>query len=313
MENFAFVFPGQGSQSVGMLTDLAATYPIVAQTFEEASTILGYDLWQLCQQGPENDLNQTDKTQPAMLAAGVATWRVWCAQGGPKPILMAGHSFGEYTALVCADAITFTDAVSLAQDRGRFMQAAVPVGIGAAAAILGLTDAQIIEVCAQAAQGQVVAAVNFNAPGQVVIAGHKAAVDRATIQAKSAGAKRALTLPISVPVHCSLMQPAAERMAERLAQVTIHSPTIPIIHNVDVSTHSDAAAIRNALSAQIDHPVRWVETIQMMARNGVTQVFECGPGKVLAGLTKRIVKDLIALPLVDTQSVANALQQTEKK
>lgn len=308
MEKFAVVFPGQGSQAVGMLADLAATYPIVERTFAEASTVLGYDLWQLCQHGPESELNQTDKTQPALLAAGVATWRVWRERGGPQPVLMAGHSFGEYTALVCAEAITFTEAVSLAQDRGRFMQAAVPMGEGAAAAVLGLTDQQMIEVCAHAAQDQVVAAVNFNAPGQVVIAGHKAAIDRALVQAKAAGAKRALPLPISVPVHCSLMRPAAERMAKRLMQVTIQSPQVPIIHNVDVAIHTEAAAIRTALSTQIDHPVRWVETIQLMVSHGITHIFECGPGKVLTGLTKRIAKDLTVLPLVDTKTVAEALR-----
>ena len=304
----ALIFPGQGSQEIGMLADLATRYPVVQQTFAQASKILGYDLWQLAQTGPEEILNQTDKTQPVLLAAEIAIWRIWQQQGGLRPVLLAGHSFGEYSALVVAESLTFADAVQLAQDRGRFMQNAVPLGIGAAAAILGLEDAVIIAVCEQAAQGEVVTAVNFNAPGQVVIAGHKSAVERAMSQAKTAGAKRTVLLPVSVPVHCALMRPAAEQMAQRLTQTSFATPQIPVIHNVDLSTKTDPADIRQALSAQIDHPVRWSETLQKMAQAGVTHVGECGPGKVLTGLTKRIVKDLIALPLTDLKTLEHALQ-----
>lgn len=303
----AFIFPGQGSQSVGMLADLGATYPIVKQTFEEASEILNYDLWKLSQQGPEETLNQTDKTQPALLAAGVAVWRVWQLQDGTVPIFMAGHSFGEYSALVCAGALQFTDAVSLAQDRGRFMQTAVPDGEGTMAAILGLDNAKVIEICEQAAEEQIVSAVNFNAPGQIVIAGHTAAVERATRLAKSTGAKRAILLPVSVPAHCSLMLPAAERMAERLANVTIIPPGIPVIHNVDVTTKSEPAEIRIALTAQLYNPVRWVETIEDMVAKGITSLFECGPGKVLTGLNKRIARQITSKPMMDTKTLEQAL------
>jgi len=296
----AFVFPGQGSQKVGMLAELAATYPLVKQTFEEASDLLGYDLWQLSQSGPEETLNQTDKTQPALLAAGVAVWRVWQQQGGSPPAMMAGHSFGEYTALVCAGALEFKEAVSLAEARGRFMQAAVPPGQGAMAAILGLEEAKLQDICLEVAQGQVVTAVNFNAPSQTVIAGHAPAVERAIAKAKTTGAKKAVLLPVSVPAHCSLMQPAAEQMAERLAQVQIQSPKIPVVHNVDVSTKIQPAEIRQALVAQLCQPVRWVETIQLMANHGITKLYECGPGKILVGLNKRIARSMVALPLGDT-------------
>jgi len=304
----AFVFPGQGSQSVGMLADLGAAFPIVKQTFEQASEVLSYDLWKLSQEGPEETLNQTDKTQPALLAAGVAVWRVWQQQGGSEPIFMAGHSFGEYSALVCAKALQFTDGVSLAQDRGRFMQTAVPEGEGAMAALLGLDDAKVIEICQQAAQEEIVSAVNFNAPGQIVIAGHTAAVKRATEQAKAAGAKRAILLQVSVPAHSQLMLPAAEKMAERLAKVTITPPSIPVIHNVDVTQKSEAADIRSALTAQLYNPVRWVETIEKMVAEGVTSLFECGPGKVLTGLNKRIVRKMTAKPIMDTKTLEQALE-----
>ncbi|RKZ41913.1 MAG: [acyl-carrier-protein] S-malonyltransferase [Gammaproteobacteria bacterium] len=303
----AFVFPGQGSQSVGMLADLGATYLVVKHTFEEASEVLGYDLWKLSQQGPKEDLNQTDKTQPALLAGGVAVWRVWLEQGGHKPILMAGHSFGEYSALVCADALEFKTALNLVQDRGRFMQAAVPSGEGAMAAILGLKNEQIIELCATVAQDQVVSAVNFNAPGQVTIAGHTAAVKRAIEQAKAAKAK-VILLPVSVPAHSRLMLHAAEKMAKRLAVVNINIPTIPVIHNVDVSIKTKVADIRTALTAQLYQPVRWVETIEKMLDIGVTMLFECGPGKVLTGMNKRIARGKIVKPIMDIKTLEQALE-----
>ncbi len=301
------VFPGQGSQSIGMLKELASVHAVVQQTFAAASQVLGYDLWSLVQNGPEEELNQTAKTQPAMLAAGVAVWRVWRAQGGAEPMVMAGHSLGEYTALVCADALDFEDAVALVAERGRLMQEAVPAGEGAMAAILGLDDDQVRAVCAAAAQGEIVAAVNFNAPGQVVVAGRAAAVQRAMAIAKQTGAKRALALAVSAPSHCSLMLSAAERLAERLATVTITAPRIPVLHNADVATYSDAAAIRAALVRQLHQPVRWVETILAMRARGVARVLECGPGKVLAGLIKRIDATLPALPVYDAATLQQAL------
>lgn len=305
--SLAFVFPGQGSQSVGMLADLAAAYPLVRDTFAEASAALGYDLWQLTQNGPADELNQTHITQPAMLTAGVAAWRVWQEKNGKVPVVMAGHSLGEYTALVCAGALSFADGVALVAERGRYMQEAVPAGTGAMAAILGLEDAQVVEACASAAQGQVVSAVNFNSPGQVVIAGHAAAVERAMEAAKAMGAKRALPLPVSVPSHCALMQPAAERLAQRLAGIALQVPQIPVINNVDVAVAADAAAIRQALARQLHSPVRWVETVQKMAADGVDALVECGPGKVLVGLNKRIAKDMKTFAIVDTASLDEAL------
>ncbi len=303
----AFVFPGQGSQSVGMLNALSAVYPAVAATFAEASDVLGYDLWQLVSQGPEEQLNQTQRTQPAMLVAGVAVWRVWQQLAGPQPAVLAGHSLGEYTALTCADAITFTDAVKLVADRGRFMQEAVPVGQGGMAAILGLEDQAVRDVCAQAAQGEVLEAVNYNSPGQVVVAGSASAVERVVEQAKAAGAKRALILPVSVPSHCALMHPAALRMAERLRQVDIRAPRIPVIHNAHVQAETDPQAIRAALVRQIEAPVRWVETIQKIAADGAHKLVECGPGKVLTGLNKRIDKTTQTLPVYDPDSLTQAL------
>ncbi len=309
---YAFVFPGQGSQSVGMLADLNQTYSIVKNTFDEASEILGYDLWKLAQEGPEEQLNQTEKTQPALLASGVAVWRIWQSQINAEPAVMAGHSFGEYSALVCAGALDFKDAISLAQDRGRFMQAAVSEGEGAMAAILALKNEQIIEICATAAENEVVSPVNFNAPGQVVIAGHRAAVERAITQAKAAGAKRAILLQVSVPAHSSLMLPAAEKMAERLASVNITIPKIPVIHNVDVSIKTNPAEIKTALISQLHNPVRWVETIEKMVDDGVTLLFESGPGKVLTGLNKRIARRTMkALPIVDSKTLEEALQALE--
>jgi len=301
------VFPGQGSQSVGMLSALAADFPQVGETFSEASSVLGYDLWDRVQNGPAEALNQTACTQPAMLAAGVATWRCWQAKSDMIPALMAGHSLGEYSALVCAGAIGFTDAVALVEKRGEYMQSAVPEGVGAMAAILGLEDAQVEAVCAEAAQGEVVSAVNFNSPGQVVIAGHAAAVERAMGLAKAAGAKRALALPVSVPSHCSLMKPAAEQLAEQLAGIALQTPSIPVIHNVDAMPHAEPDAIREALAAQLYRPVRWVECVRAMHAQGVNTLVEAGPGKVLAGLTKRIEKSMSAIPLQTTDDLDKAV------
>jgi [acyl-carrier-protein] S-malonyltransferase len=303
----AFVFPGQGSQSVGMMNALAAEFPVVKQTFAEASQALGKDLWQLVEQGPEEKLNQTEITQPVMLAAGVATWRAWLAANGPRPQYMAGHSLGEYSALVCTEALGFAEAMKLVADRARFMQQAVPAGQGAMAAILGLDDDAVRKLCEQAAQGEVLEAVNFNSPGQVVIAGAAAAVNRAVEQSKAAGAKRAILLPVSVPSHCRLMHPAAQQMAGRLQQAEIRRPQIPVIHNTHVQAESDPQAIRNALVRQIESPVRWVETIQKMAADGVTRIVECGPGKVLAGLNKRIVKTIETYPVFDPTTLRETL------
>jgi [acyl-carrier-protein] S-malonyltransferase len=291
-----------------MLAELAAAEPQVASTFAEASAALGYDLWKIVAEGPAEELNQTHITQPAMMSAGVAVWRIWQEKGGAAPVVLAGHSLGEYTALVAAGALDFKDAVALVAERGRLMQEAVPAGTGSMAAILGLDDAAVIDVCDKAAQGEVVSAVNFNANGQVVIAGQVAAVERAVVLAKEAGAKRAVVLPVSVPSHCALMKPAADKLAERLAGVTIHAPQIPVINNCDVSKASDADAIRDALVRQLYSPVRWVETIQAMAGEGVDTLVECGPGKVLVGLNKRIVKEMNAVAVYDPAGLESALQ-----
>ena len=307
--SLAFVFPGQGSQSIGMLAELAAAHPIVTETFAQASAVLGYDLWEVVQQGPADKLNQTAATQPAMLAAGVATWRVWQSQSDIKPELMAGHSLGEYTALVCAGVIAFEDAIKLVAERGRLMQEAVPEGEGAMAAILGLDDDVVIDTCDRAALGEVVSAVNFNSPGQVVIAGKKAAVERAVEIAKDEGAKRALLLPVSVPSHCSLMEPAAEKLLAQMAAITFNTPQIPVINNVDVKAENDPEAIRNALARQLYMPVRWVESVEAMAADGVDRIIECGPGKVLAGLNKRIVKSMTAQPVFDPATLEKALAE----
>lgn len=282
----AFVFPGQGSQSVGMLGSLAQAEPVVARTFDEASQVLGYDLWQLCQQGPEEDLNATERTQPAMLTAGVAAWRAWQARGGPDPSVMAGHSLGEITALVCAGALPFGDAVRLVQFRGRVMQAAVPAGAGAMAAVLGLDDAAVEEACREAAQGEVVVAANYNAPGQVVIAGSAAAVARALLACSSRGARRALPLPVSVPSHSPLMRPAAERFQERLRDATIVAPRVPV-HAFDGAWHDTPERIRDGLYRQLFNPVRWATIVADIIGSGHTHVVEAGPGKVLAGLVRR--------------------------
>ncbi|MFO7604531.1 MAG: ACP S-malonyltransferase [Gammaproteobacteria bacterium] len=305
--SLAIVFPGQGSQSMGMLANLAAEYPLVTQTFAEASAVLGYDLWDVVQQGPEARLNSTDVTQPAMLAAGVACWRVWLAQGGAQPEVMAGHSLGEYTALTAAGSLDFADAIALVEKRGQFMQAAVPAGEGAMAAILGLDDAAVRVVCDEAATDGVVEAVNYNSPGQVVIAGARAAVEQALEIARAAGAKRALLLPVSVPSHCALMKPAAEQLAEALAGISIAPPAIPVINNVDVATESTPEGIRQALVRQLYQPVRWVESVQQMSAMGVDQLIECGPGRVLVGLNKRIDKQMATLAVFDPDSLAAAL------
>jgi [acyl-carrier-protein] S-malonyltransferase len=304
---FAFVFPGQGSQSVGMLNNLAASFARVRDTFQEASETLGYDLWEVVANGPADELNRTPVTQPAMLAAGTAVWRVWQDQGGSAPSVMAGHSLGEYTALVCAGSLDFGDAVALVAERGRLMQEAVPAGTGSMAAILGLDDDRVRQVCAQAAESEVVQAVNFNSPGQVVIAGQQAAVERAMALAKEAGAKRAVLLPVSVPSHCALMRSAAEKLADRLRNVEIQPPGIPVLHNYDVQTHTDPDAIRDALVMQLYNPVRWVEIIQVMASQGAETVVECGPGKILVGLNKRIEKSMTAKFVFDPVTLEDAL------
>jgi [acyl-carrier-protein] S-malonyltransferase len=309
--SLAFVFPGQGSQSVGMLAALAADEPAVEQTFSTASRALGYDLWALVQNGPEAALNATDKTQPAMLAAGVAVWRAWLANGGARPSYLAGHSLGEYTALVCAGALELEAAVRLVEFRGQVMQKAVPEGHGAMAAIIGLADAAVREGCAEAAQGEVVEAVNYNAPGQVVIAGHASAVARAADILLARGARRVLPLPVSVPSHCSLMAAAAGRLAERLDAVAIEKPRIPIIHNVDAREHADPGAIREALVAQLHSPVLWVDTIRALAERGVVRVIECGPGKVLQGLVKRTERALESATIHDAQSLHAQLGEGE--
>lgn len=289
---FAFVFPGQGSQSLGMLAEHGAQQPLIIDTFAEASAALGYDLWALCQQGPVELLNQTDKTQPAILAASIALWRLWLAEGGARPAFVAGHSLGEYSALVAAQSLGFADALKLVERRGQLMQEAVPAGQGAMAAILGLDDAQVMAACAEAALGEVVSAVNFNAPGQVVIAGSVAAVERAITACKAHGAKRAMSLPVSVPSHCALMRPAAERFAQSLAGISWQAPQIPLVQNVSAAVVADLDTLKRDLLAQLYNPVRWVESIQCLAANGVTDLLECGPGKVLGGLNKRCVKEL---------------------
>lgn len=301
--SLAFVFPGQGSQSIGMMNGLAEAFPLVKETFSQASDVLGYDLWQVVNEGPQEKLNSTDVTQPAMLTAGFATWQVWLAQDGVKPDMMAGHSLGEYTALVCAGAIVFEDAIRLVAARGRYMQEAVPAGTGAMAAILGLEDADVLAVCEQAAQGEVVQAVNFNSPGQVVVAGNKAAVERAAESAKEKGAKRAVILPVSVPSHCLLMKPAAEKLASDLSRIAIQAPEIRVINNVDVKTPSDADGIRDALTRQLYQPVRWVEVVQSMIAAGADNIIECGPGKVLVGLNKRIDKSITHSAILDADSL----------
>lgn len=299
----AFVFPGQGSQQIGMM-EAYADHPEVRATFDEASAALGDDLWALVTDGPAEALNLTRNTQPVMLAAGIAVWRAWLATGGAAPAFVAGHSLGEYTALVAAGALAFRDAVPLVRFRAEAMQDAVAPGLGAMAAIMGAEDAAVIEACREAAQGEVVEPVNFNAPGQLVIAGNKAAVERAIVAAKARGAKRGLLLPVSAPFHSSLLAAAAEKLAARLAQVAVVAPSIPVLHNVDVEVHPEPDAIRTALARQAASPVRWTQTIEALAARGVTRIVECGPGKVLTGLTRRIDERLAAYALADGAAIA---------
>lgn len=301
----AFVFPGQGSQQIGMMSGFAG-HRAVRDTFAEASDALGEDLWKLVDEGPADALGLTRNTQPVMLTAGVAVWRAWQAAGGRAPAFMAGHSLGEYSALVAAGALAFRDAVPLVRFRAEAMQDAVAPGVGAMAAVIGADDAAVAEACREAAQGEVVEPVNFNAPGQIVIAGNKSAVERAIAAAKARGAKRAMLLPVSAPFHSSLLKPAAARLEVRLADVGFRAPAIPVIHNVDVQTHATPDEIRNALAQQAASPVRWTETIRALAARGVTQVVECGPGKVLAGLARRSDESLTAFALTDDAALDEA-------
>lgn len=303
MKKFAFVFPGQGSQAVGMMQPFAES-TIVREVFREASDALGEDLWKLVADGPAESLNATVNTQPVMLAAGYAVYRAWLAEGGGEPALVAGHSLGEYAALVAAGVLAFRDAIPLVRFRAQAMQEAVPVGTGAMAAVLGLDDDAVRRACAEAAQGEVVEAVNFNAPSQVVIAGHKSAVERAAAAAKAAGAKRAVMLPVSAPFHSSLLKPAADRLAAYLEPIPFARPRIPVINNVDVAAADEPRAIKDALARQACNPVRWVEVIRALAERGVTDIAECGPGKILAGMTRRIEASLQGHAIVDPASLA---------
>jgi len=312
--SFAFVFPGQGSQSVGMLAPLAAADPAVRGTFAEASAVLGYDLWRLVSEGPEAELNATERTQPALLAAGVATWRCWRGRGGPPPAIVSGHSLGEFTALVCAEALDFPAAVGLVKSRGEVMQEAVPAGSGAMAAILGLDDAEVEAACREGCEGGVVEAANYNSPGQVVIAGQTAAVERAIGAAKARGAKRAVLLPVSVPSHSSLMRAAAERLRGRLAAVSLRAPRIRYVSAVDAAAHAEPREILELLVRQLSSPVRWSDTLRALANAGVSQIIECGPGRVLTGLNRRIERraGLEFLALEDPASIDTALAATKE-
>ncbi|KGK42269.1 malonyl CoA-ACP transacylase [Nitrincola sp. A-D6] len=303
----AFVFPGQGSQQVGMLSELAAAHPVIEETFAEASTALGYNLWELVQAGPEEQLNSTEVTQPALLTASVALWRLWEQQGGATPAVMAGHSLGEYSALVCAGAMSLEAGVKLVKLRGELMQQAVPAGTGAMAAILGLDDASVKSACALAAEGEVVAPVNYNCPGQVVIAGEKLAVERAMAACKAAGAKRAIALPVSVPSHCSLMKPIAEEMAAALTSVALDMPMVPVVQNVTAQVVDSVESLRKNLVAQLYSPVLWTDSVSAMVDRGVLVTIECGPGKVLSGLNKKINKSLDVVSLTDVVSFEKAL------
>ncbi len=306
--DIAFVFPGQGSQSVGMLAELGAVHSIVIETFAEASSALGYDLWHLVQHDNDGQLNQTHITQPALLASSVALWRLWLQQGGVTPTVLAGHSLGEYSALVCAGALDFSDALKLVEARGHFMQAAVPPGEGAMAAIIGLDNAAIADACQQSAHGEVVAPVNYNSPGQVVIAGSSAAVERAMTACKDAGAKRALPLPVSVPSHCALMLPAADKLSAMLKGIDIKTPAIPVVQNVGATVATSSESIASNLVAQLHQPVLWTQCIEAIADSGANLVIECGPGKVLNGLTKRINKTLQSASINDAASLAATLE-----
>ncbi len=312
--SLAFTFPGQGSQSIGMLADLAADYRQVQESFAEASEVLGYDLWVLSQQGPEARLNATEQTQPAMLAAGVAVARVWRAAGGPAPVVAAGHSLGEYAALVYAGSLDFADAVALVAARGRFMQEAVPEGQGAIAALLGLDDARVLELCESVTDrsaGRIVSAVNFNAPGQVVIAGDAGAVEMAIALAGEAGARKAIKLPMSVPVHCELMEPARERLSAKLDDTRLDAPEFPVVHNADNQTHREAAEIRDVLAQQLIRPVRWVESVTRLREHGATILVEPGPGRILTGLNKRIDRSLKTMAVHDSASLDKALAELQ--
>jgi [acyl-carrier-protein] S-malonyltransferase len=305
--NLAFVFPGQGSQKIGMLADLAAENALVEETFAQASAVLGYDCWQLVQQGEQEDINLTERTQPILLTASVAIWRLWQHLGGPTPGALAGHSLGEWSALVCAGAVDFADAVNIVRARGAFMQQAVPVGVGAMAAIMGIDDDIVVDACRQAAQQQIVAAVNFNAPGQVVIAGDADAVARAVAICKKAGAKRAVELPVSAPFHTSLMRPAADNLAELIEQTNFSAPQIPVIHNVHAQAEDKPQAIKSLMLEQIYKPVLWVDCVNGLAARGAEILIECGPGRVLNGLSKRIDRNLTSLATDDVASLENAL------
>ena len=312
--SLAFTFPGQGSQSIGMLADLAADYRQVQESFAEASEVLGYDLWVLSQQGPEARLNATEQTQPAMLAAGVAVARVWRAAGGPAPVVAAGHSLGEYAALVYAGSLDFADAVALVVARGRFMQEAVPEGQGAIAALLGLDDARVLELCESVTDrsaGRIVSAVNFNAPGQVVIAGDAGAVEMAIALAGEAGARKTIKLPMSVPVHCELMEPARERLSAKLDDTRLDAPEFPVVHNADNQTHREAAEIRDVLAQQLIRPVRWVESVTRLREHGATILVEPGPGRILTGLNKRIDRSLKTMAVHDSASLDKALAELQ--
>jgi len=306
--SLAYVFPGQGAQSLQMLNDLANVYDEVKTTYDEASAVLGYDLWDIVQNGPEDKLNRTDITQPAMLAAGVSVWRILEKANATKASVLAGHSLGEYSALVCAGSLNFSDAIQLVAERGRLMQAAVPEGSGAMAAILGMQDEDVRSACIDAADGEVVEAVNFNSPGQVVIAGTKSAVERVTVLAKERGAKMAVLLPVSVPSHCALMKPAADQLATTLESIQFSTPQIPVINNVAVSIESEPDSIRNALVKQLYSPVRWVDTIEKMKAMGVDRLVECGPGKVLVGLNKRIDRKMATNALFNAVAVEEFLK-----
>jgi [acyl-carrier-protein] S-malonyltransferase len=302
MSNLAFVFPGQGSQKIGMLAELAAQNPIIEKTFNEASEVLGYDMWQLIQQGAQEDINLTQRTQPILLTCSVAIWRLWAEKQGAAPSQMAGHSLGEWSALVCSNVIDFADGLKIVEARGKYMQQAVPVGQGAMAAIIGLDDQTILDACAEAGDLGVVDAVNFNAPGQVVIAGANEAVERAMEICKTAGAKRALPLPVSAPFHTSLMKPAADNLAEMVNAVTFRTPDVPIMHNVHAKNEQDPEVIKALMLEQIYSPVKWVDCVKQLKNTGVTTLIECGPGKVLSGLAKRIDRELTA---VATESAAD--------
>lgn len=307
-QSLAVVFPGQGSQSVGMMNGFA-DMPVVESTFREASAITGVDYWKMVNEGPPEALNQTVNTQPLMLVAGVACWRAWRERGGAMPRWFAGHSLGEYSALVAAQSLRFEDALPLVRFRAQSMQEAVPEGTGGIAAILGLDEAQLAEVCAQAARGEVLEPANLNSPGQVVIAGHRGAVERGMALARQRGAKRAVMLPMSAPSHCSLMRPAAERLRERLEKVEVRKPVVPVVHNRFVAAFEDPAKIRQALVEQLDHPVRWIETVEFLARNGVKRLVECAPGKVLVGLSRRIAADVECVAITDSAALAAAATQ----